>query len=261
MEFANKVAVVTGAGNGIGERVAQLLAERGAAVAVVDHDGKRAIEVADAIAGTGAKSLALQGDVSVLAQVKQNVARIMEHFGGIDILVNNAGMFISHTVAAATEEEWRRVVSVNLDGTFFWSQSVAVASMIERRQGAIVNVSSTAGLVAVPNVVAYVASKHGVIGLTKAFAVELGRYNIRVNALCPGITDTAMTQQAQVDNPAMAADRVARIPLGHTATADDQAEAILYMASPRANSTTGLVLNVDGGTVALSSGFSIALAK
>lgn len=261
MEFENKVAVITGAGNGIGERTAQLLAERGASVALVDYDGDRATEVAQGIIARGGKALALAGDVSDIGQVQANVAAIMAHYGRIDILVNNAGIFVSHTVAQATPEEWRRVLAINLDGTFYWSQAVATASMIERNEGAIVNVASTAGLVAVPNGVAYVASKHGVIGLTKAFAVELGRANIRVNVLCPGITDTAMTLRAMEDNPAMAADRSARIPLGRRATVDDQAEAILYMASPRANSVNGLILNVDGGTVALSSGFSIALAK
>lgn len=261
MEFTDRVAVVTGAGNGIGERTAQLLAERGASVAVVDYDYARAELVAKDIAANGGVAYAVSGDVSDLAQVKANVADILDRFGQIDILVNNAGISVMHTIAGATQEEWRRVMAINLDGTFYWSQTVAVESMIPRAQGAIVNISSTAGLVAVPNVVAYVASKHGVVGLTKAFAVELGRSNIRVNALCPGVTDTAMMERAVRENPEMAADRTARIPLGHRATVDDQAEAIIFMASPRANSISGLIMNVDGGTVALSSGYSISLAK
>jgi NAD(P)-dependent dehydrogenase (short-subunit alcohol dehydrogenase family) len=261
VEFSDKIAVVTGAANGIGERTAQLLAERGASVAVVDFDGKRADTVAQAIVARGGKALAVSGDVSNSAQVKANVAQILEHFGQIDILVNNAGICISHAIVSATEEAWRRVIDVNLSGTFFWSQTVAVECMIPRKQGAIVNVASIAGLVAVPNVIAYTASKHGVVGLTKGFAVELGRSNIRVNALCPGVTDTAMMADAIRINPQMAADRIARIPLGHGATVDDQAEAILFMASPRANSVSGLIMNVDGGTVALSSGYSIKLAK
>lgn len=261
MEFAGKIAVVTGAANGIGERTAQLLAERGATVAVVDFDGKRAEAVAQAIMAKGGKALAVSGDVSNSDQVKANVSQILKQFDHIDILVNNAGICISHPIATATEEEWRRVIDINLSGTFFWSQTVAVESMIPRNQGAIVNVSSTAGLVAVPNVIAYTASKHGVVGLTKGFAVELGRSNIRVNALCPGVTDTAMMEDAIRINPEMAADRTARIPLGHRATVNDQAEAILFMASPRANSVSGLIMNVDGGTIALSSGYSIGLAK
>jgi NAD(P)-dependent dehydrogenase (short-subunit alcohol dehydrogenase family) len=261
VEFTDKIAVVTGAANGIGERTAQLLAERGAAVALVDFDGKRADTVARAIVATGGKALAISGDVSDFAQVKANVAQILEHFGHIDILVNNAGICISHAIGSATEEEWHKVININLSGTFFWSQTVAVECMIPRKQGTIVNVASIAGLVAVPNVIAYTASKHGVVGLTKGFAVELGRSNIRVNALCPGVTDTAMMADAIRINAEMAADRTARIPLGHRATVDDQAEAILFMVSPRANSVSGLIMNVDGGTVALSSGYSIQLAK
>ena len=261
MEFSGKIAVVTGAGNGIGERTAQLLAERGATVVVQDYNRERAQAVAQEIADRGHTAMAVSGDVADLDQVKANVAQVLERFGHIDILVNNAGIFFSHTVAGATPDEWRRVIATNLDGTFFWSQTVAVESMLPRKLGAIVNVASTAGLVAVPNVIAYTASKHGVVGLTKALAVELGRSNIRVNAICPGLTDTAMTEQAMRDNPAMVADRTARIPLGRRATVDDQAEAILFLASDKANSVNGVVMQIDGGTIALSSGYTLSLAK
>lgn len=260
MEFEGKVAVVTGAASGIGERTAQLLSERGADVALVDFDGPGVETAAQALANRGGVAIGLAGDVSDAGQVRANVSAILDRFGRIDILVNNAGICVNHAIADATEEEWHRVIGVNLNGAFFWSQAVAVEAMMPAKQGVIVNVASTAGLVAIPNIVAYTASKHGVVGLTKSFAVELGRWNIRVNALCPGITDTMLMRELLKTHPEIAADRIARIPLGHLASVEDQAEAILFMASPRANSVNGLIMNVDGGTISLSSGYSVSAA-
>jgi NAD(P)-dependent dehydrogenase (short-subunit alcohol dehydrogenase family) len=152
---------------------------------------------------------------------------------------------------------WRRVLSVNLDGPFFWSQAVAIASMLPRRSGAIVNVSSLAGLVSGPNIAAYTASKHGLVGLTKALAIEWAPRGIRVNAICPGFTETNLVAAARIANPVMFAERVARIPTGVAATAEDQADAILFLASDQARAIAGLVMNIDGGTLAMSSGFSV----
>jgi len=149
-------------------------------------------------------------------------------------------------------------MAVNLDAVFHWSQAVATASMISRRCGAIVNVASLAGLVAIPDAAAYVASKHGVVGLTKALAVDWGRYNIRVNALCPGMTWTDLSKEDQVRNPQMFVERERRIPLGHAAQPAEQAEAILFLASAGASAVNGLIMNVDGGQLAMSSGSSLA---
>jgi NAD(P)-dependent dehydrogenase (short-subunit alcohol dehydrogenase family) len=144
-----------------------------------------------------------------------------------------------------------------LDGPFFWSQSVAAASMLPRRSGAIVNVASLAGLISGPRIAAYTASKHGLVGLTKALAVEWGPFGIRVNAICPGFTETDMVAAARASNPEMFAERVGRIPLGIAATADDQANAILFLASDQAAAIAGLAMNIDGGTLAMASGFSV----
>jgi NAD(P)-dependent dehydrogenase (short-subunit alcohol dehydrogenase family) len=146
-------------------------------------------------------------------------------------------------------------MAVNLDGTFYWAQAVASRSMIPRRAGAIVNVASIAGLVGFPNAASYVASKHGVVGLTKALAVDWGQYNIRVNALCPGMTWGSNLSKADLaKNPNHFVDRVPRIPLGHAAQPEDQANAILFLASAEASYAHGLIMNVDGGQIALSSG-------
>jgi NAD(P)-dependent dehydrogenase (short-subunit alcohol dehydrogenase family) len=205
------------------------------------------------IQAAGGEAIGVAGDVSDEVQVRSNVAHVLDRMGRIDVLVNNAGIISRADSASVEAPSWRRVLAVNLDGVFFWSQAVAAAAMIPQRSGAIVNVASIAGMTGIPDSASYVASKHGVVGLTRALAVDWGQYNIRVNAVCPGITKTDLSAAARARHPEVYEARERRIPLGHAAEPEDQAHAILFLASADAASVHGLVMNVDGGSMAMAS--------
>lgn len=253
MRFKDQVVVVTGAARGIGLVTAEMAAQEGALVVVCDLDPAG---VEAAVKKIGGQAMGVSGDVSNLSQVRQNVDEVMKSHGRIDVLVNNAAINSYHPPELLPEEVWRREIDVCLAGTFFWAQSVAVASMIPERSGAIVNVGSGGALAALPRCAAYVAAKHGVIGLTKALAVDWGQYNIRVNSVCPGLTFTELSKLMASKNPEMMRQREQRIPLQRGAQPEDIAHAILFLASSAANSISGEALSVDGGTLAMSSGFS-----
>ena len=256
MRFKDQVVVVTGSGKGIGFTTASLAASEGAKVVVCDLDPKAVDAAVARIREQGGNAMGVTGDVSNLTQVRKNVDEVMKAHGRIDVLVNNAGI-LKHTPAArVTQEQWRREIDVCLTGAFFWAQAAAVASMIPRKQGAIVNLGSGAAVAGAPGSTAYCAAKHGVVGLTRALCVEWGQYNIRVNCVCPGITATDMTMSVARDYPERIRLREQRIPLGHMAQPEDQAKAILFLASSDAGSISGHILSVDGGTAALSSGYS-----
>jgi NAD(P)-dependent dehydrogenase (short-subunit alcohol dehydrogenase family) len=256
MRFQDQVVVVTGAARGIGAQAALRFAQEGARVVVNDLDPDAVAGAVRDIEQAGGRAIAASCDVSDQAAVQRVVAEVMRAAGHIDVLVNNAaihGLSRSETLDAA---HWRRTFAINVDGAFFWSQAVAVASMLPRRAGNIVNIASGAGLQAMPQSAAYVSAKHALIGLTRALAVDWGPYGLRVNAVCPGITWTDLARQGQAENPSLYAQRVQRIPLGYAATTDDQADAILFVASSQARSINGLVMNVDGGILAMSAGYS-----
>ena len=256
MKFEDKVVVVTGAARGIGYATAALAASEGAVSVVCDLRQDAVDSAVDAIHAAGGTAIGVVGDVSDRANVAENVDRIIAELGRIDVLVNNAATQVTTPARELTEEHWRRELDVCLSGTFFWSQIVAVESMIPRRSGAIVNIGSGAGLAAAPNTASYVAAKHGVVGLTKALAVDWGQYGIRVNCVCPGFTWTELAQSISEANPQVMKERVARIPLGAGAQPDDIARAVSYLASSDSLAVSGTVLSVDGGTLALSSGYS-----
>jgi NAD(P)-dependent dehydrogenase (short-subunit alcohol dehydrogenase family) len=232
-----------------------LLAAQGAIVAVNDVDPTASGATVDAILSRGGQAIAINGDAADEGVAFDRVAEVMRAQGRIDVLVNNAG--ISVVAPAESFIDWDRVLRTNLYSQFFWARAVANAAMIPAARGAIVNVSSIAGLTAVPNQIGYVVSKHGVVGLTRSLAVEWGRYGIRVNCVCPGITATDLTTGPAGMDPKRLNARVSRVPLARLGTVAEQATAIAFLASDDASYISGLILNNDGGQLALHSGVVI----
>ncbi len=252
MRFKDRVAVVTGGGGGIGRMTALLLAREGAVVAVNDLDQAAADAVVAEIETLGGAALAIAGDAADESVANNAAEKVLGVCGRLDILINNAGI----SVVAPAEDfvAWDRVIRTNLYSQFFWSKAVARTAMIPSQRGAIVNVASIAGLAAVPNQIGYVVSKHGVVGLTRSLAVEWGRCGIRVNCVCPGITATDLTTGSGGMDPERLKARVGRVPLGRMGTAGEQAESIAFLASDAASYLSGVILNNDGGQLALHSG-------
>ncbi len=255
MRFRDKVVVVTGAAGGIGRGAANAFAAEGAALVLTDTDESGLADAVQQISNAGSSVLGLAGDVCDEGVVDRHAAQALDRFGRIDVLVNNAGIMRRAPSEELSRAVWRQVIDVNLHGAFYWAQAAA-RSMIPRRSGSIVNVASIAGLVGIPTAAAYVASKHALVGLTRALAVDWAQYGIRVNALCPGMTWSNLSKADLARNPDMYAVRQQRIPLGKAAEPDEQARAILFLASTEASYVHGLIMNVDGGQLALSSGHS-----
>jgi NAD(P)-dependent dehydrogenase (short-subunit alcohol dehydrogenase family) len=257
MNLNNPVALVTGAAQGIGKASALALAEAGAHVVVADIDRQGAEATADAIMSTQRKSLAVQVDVGDLQQIDRMVRTTIEQFGQIDILLNNAGVTRRADIMDITEADWDRIHRVNAKGVFFCLQRVA-QEMITRRSGRIINIASIAGkgYVGASNV-AYAASKGAVISMTKLAALQLGHHNINVNAICPGVTRTALSdanlrvraQQEGVSVEEMAQRRAAVIPLQRANDPEDIAAMVVFLASQGARNVTGQSFNVDGGLI------------
>lgn len=241
----DKVAIVTGAGRGIGRAVALALAAHGAHVAVNDVNLQNAAAVAGEIRAGGTKALVAQADVTDEAQVRKMVADTIDHFAGIDILVNNAGIVLTGPVTEITPESWDRVMAVNLKGVFLCSKAVFPV-MMARRSGKIINMSSVAGKQGggLLGNSCYAASKGGVIAFTKGIAREGGPYNINVNAITPALTDTDMTSGLSLKQR----DAILRmIPLGRVGKPGDIAAAVCFLASDYAAFITGEIMDVNGG--------------
>ena len=253
-DFAGRVAVVTGGGNGIGRAAALGFARRGASVLVVDRDAAAAQAVADEAGG-----IALAADVSQSAEVQRYVQAALDAFGRIDCFHNNAGIFGRlGPIAEADEEAYDRVMAVNVKGVFLGLRHV-LPVMLRQGSGAVVNTASLAGLVGTPGAAAYCASKHAVVGLTKVAAGEVGPHGVRVNAVCPGAITTAMWQdistQALPEDPAAAIARQARgVPMGRFGTPEEVAEVVLFLCSDAASNVTGAQYVVDGGRQAAPGG-------
>jgi NAD(P)-dependent dehydrogenase (short-subunit alcohol dehydrogenase family) len=250
MKLLGKVAVVTGAGAGNGKAIAFGFAKEGAKIAVLDIDEKAGRETAKEINGMGRDAIFLLGDVSDSKDVSKAVQATMDRFGRIDILVNNAGILSRVHFLELTEEEWDRVLRVNLRGTFVCSQKVANEMKKEGKGGVIINISSISGEVARPNTAAYVASKGAVKMLTKAMAVDLAQHKIRVNAIAPGYVRTAMTEKIFQDQ-AYLNKLLDRIPLGYIASPEDLVGPAVFLASEESRYITGTILFVDGGWLTL----------
>lgn len=246
MRFDNKVAIVTGGGNGMGRATALRLAREGASVLVADIEEENAVSVAQEINQAGGRAMGTLVDVRSRKSVQDMVERAVEEFGHVDILCSIAGVVYNDLIVDMPEEHWDAILDVNLKGVFLCGQAVARQMIKQGTGGRIVNMSSTNGLVGEAELGHYNASKFGVIGVTMTMAIELGKYNITVNAICPGFIRTRMTDQ-YVEIPGFADDYLAKIPLGRFGTVDDVAGAFLFLASDDASFITGTTLVIDGG--------------
>jgi 3-oxoacyl-[acyl-carrier protein] reductase len=246
MRFENHVAVVTGAGRGIGHAIAVRLAKEGARVASVSRTETNAQKTADEINASrpdAAKAYAV--DVADQAAVQKAAAQILEDFGRVDILVNNAGVTRDGLSMRMPMDDWDTVLNTNLKGAFTFTQAL-MRPMIKQRSGRIINISSIAGLTGNAGQANYSASKAGLIGLTKTLARELASRGITVNAVAPGLIETDMTT---VLSEEIRQSILQKVPLGKLGEPEDIASAVAYLASPEAKYITGQVLTVDGGMV------------
>ncbi len=251
-QMQGKVALVTGAAAGIGRASALALAEAGAAVCVADINSAGGEETAQRIIDAGGRAIFTACDVSQAADVQAMVTATVAAFGRLDAAVNNAGIAGSfdHRLHEADGAMFEKVLRVNLYGVWHCMQA-ELAQMLEQGGGSIVNIASVAGLIGAPKAAAYTASKHAVIGLTKSAAVEYAKSGIRVNAVCPAYTDTAMVRSAVAANPLMATLMERSIPMGRLGLASEIGAAALWLCSDAASFVTGHQLVLDGGLVAL----------
>lgn len=255
MRFDGKVAVVTGGASGIGRATAELLAARGAAVAVIDLAQEAGHETVEGIHKRDGKALFLPVDVSQPRQVQLAVDEARALFGPVDILVVSAGIQRYGNGLTTSDEQWTEVMSVNLNGA--WYAARACLPDMVGRGGSIVNVASVQSLASQYNVLAYTASKHAVIGLTRSMAMDFAADKVRVNAVCPGTVDTAMLHwAASLDpNPQSVLDACANMhPLGRVARPEEIGEVVAFLAHDSASFVTGAVWTVDGGLLTLIGG-------
>lgn len=243
MSLNGKTALVTGAAQGIGREIALALASDGADVAICDVNLEAAQKTAADIEGTGRKSLALKANVAASAEVTGMIEQVVEKFGRIDILVNNAGITRDGLILRMKDEDWDLVLDINLKGAFLCTKA-SLKHMSKQRTGTIINIASIVGAMGNAGQANYVASKAGLIGLTKTIAREYANRGITANAVAPGFIETAMTQ-ALPEN--VRAELAKQIPMGKLGTPEDVANAVRFLASPWASYISGQVIHVNGG--------------
>lgn len=248
--LSGKVAIVTGAASGIGRATARALSADGASVVVADVHDEAGNDVATELAAAGHEAVYVHADVSDPADVAGMVGAAMERFGRLDIAVNNAGIEgVPGPLTDTTDEHWNDVISVNLTGVFLCMRS-EIPAMTAGEGGTIVNISSIAGLKGFPGSAPYVASKHGVIGLTRTAAAECGPLGVRVAAICPGVIDTEMIERATAENPALMEALLQSEPLGRLGRPEEIADAVRWICSDGAGFLTGAAVVIDGGQLA-----------
>ncbi|MCS6925501.1 MAG: SDR family oxidoreductase [Candidatus Binatia bacterium] len=249
-QLDGKIALVTGGSSGIGRAAALAFAQEGAKVVVADVMVEGGQETVRLLTAAGGHGLFVKTDVSRAAEVEAVIKQTVATYGRLDCAFNNAGVegaFVSTT--EYPEADWDRVLAINLTGVWL-CMKYEIAQMLQQGGGAIVNTASGAGLVGVPNLSAYVASKHGVIGLTKTAALEYAKAGIRVNAVCPGVIQTPMVARLTSSRPDLSEALVAAEPMGRTGRPEEVAAAVVWLCSDAASFVTGHALSVDGGYVA-----------
>ncbi|MBA4495226.1 3-oxoacyl-ACP reductase FabG [Paenactinomyces guangxiensis] len=245
MRLGNRVAIITGGANGIGRETAFTFAREGAQLMIADYDTAAGQEICAQLREKGAEAAFHQVDVSSRESVQKMVEATVEHFQKIDILINNAGITHDGMLVTLTEEQWRRVIEVNLNGVFFCTQAV-VPHMIKQGRGRIISASSVSGVYGNIGQTNYAATKAGVVGMTKSWAKELARHGLRVNAIAPGFVQTRMVETV----PQTVLEQVQKqIPVGRLGKPSDIAHAYLFLASDEADYINGTVLHVDGGII------------
>ena len=252
LRLSGRVALITGGGTGIGRACAVLFAKEGARVAVGGRRREPLDETVSEISKPGTETLAVRCDVTERRSVEAAVAMVVETFGRLDVLVNNAGAVIAATVEETSDQDWERIVAVNLTGTFLMSRAV-VPALRKAGGGSIVNIGSILGIVARKERAAYCAAKAGVTGLTKAMALDHAHENIRVNCICPSLVETELGLQSILKAANPEAERRARtagIPLGRLGKPEDVAQMAVYLASEEASWITGAAMPLDGGLTA-----------
>ena len=259
MSEMKRAAVITGGAQGIGRRAAELLAERGFRIAIIDLQEPKATVAA--IEAHGSEVLWFAGDITQEELVDEFARKVLDRFDRVDVLVNNAGISLIRAAEETTAAEYRRVMEVNLVAPFLLARAFG-RRMLEARSGSIVNVASIAGLVAVADRAAYNASKHGLVGLTRTLAAEWGGRGVRVNAVCPGWVKTEMDAADQAKGTYSDADITQRVPMGRFASPDDVARAIAFLADANESGfVNGHTLTVDGGWSSDGSWESVRLSK
>ncbi|MCS7233785.1 MAG: SDR family oxidoreductase [Synergistetes bacterium] len=244
MLLKGKVAIITGASRGIGKAIALVFAQHGAFLVINGTKGELLEKLRDEIRSMGRKCIIQVGDVSDPDTGVKLAKSAFDEFGHIDILVNNAGIITRTTTLDTEPEEWRRIIEVNLSGTFYCCKAV-LPYMINQKYGKIINISSTRGKAPHPNASpAYGASKAGIIYLTRHLALEMGKYNIYVNAICPGPIETEMVSTWERDYRDQV---ISKIPLGKLGLPEDVANLVLFLASDMSNFITGEAININGG--------------